>query len=54
MTNIGKRQVYELAAVMIANDMAPGQIVSGWCRSQEALDAMQAGILNADPWVLDE
>ena len=54
MTPAGKRQMYELGALMAANDLRPGRIVvSRWCRNQETLEAMRAGMLDADPTVLD-
>ncbi len=55
MTEIGKRQMYELGALMVANDLQPGRIVvSEWCRNQQTLEAMQAGMLDADPTSLDD
>ncbi|MEM8824008.1 MAG: histidine phosphatase family protein [Pseudomonadota bacterium] len=54
MTEIGKRQMYELGALMVANDLRPGRIVvSEWCRNQQTLEAMRAGMLDADPSALD-
>ncbi len=54
MTELGKRQMYELGALMVANDLRPGRIVvSEWCRNQQTLDAMQSGMVDADPAALD-
>ncbi|MEM7489632.1 MAG: hypothetical protein AAF390_10975 [Pseudomonadota bacterium] len=54
MTEVGKRQMYELGALMVANDLRPGRIVvSEWCRNQQTFDAMQAGMLDADPNALE-
>ncbi|WP_308916569.1 hypothetical protein [Jannaschia sp. LMIT008] len=54
MTEPGKRQMYELGALMVAHDLRPGRIVvSDWCRNQETLDAMRRGMLDADPAALD-
>ncbi|MBM2576271.1 hypothetical protein JQC91_08130 [Jannaschia sp. Os4] len=54
MTDAGKRQMYELGALMVANDLVPGRIVvSDWCRNQETLEAMRAGMLDADAAALD-
>ncbi len=53
-TDIGKRQMHRLDAWLIANGLTPGQIVvSEWCRNQQTLDAMSAGMLNADQAALD-
>jgi broad specificity phosphatase PhoE len=54
MTEAGKRQMYELGALLVANDLRPGRIVvSQWCRNQQTLEAMRAGMLDADPASLD-
>jgi broad specificity phosphatase PhoE len=54
MTEIGKRQMYELGALFVANDLRPGRIVvSEWCRNQQTLEAMRAGMLDADAGALD-
>ncbi|MEM8849646.1 MAG: histidine phosphatase family protein [Pseudomonadota bacterium] len=54
MTEVGKRQMYELGALIVANDLRPGQIVvSQWCRNQQTLEAMRAGMLDADPTALE-
>ncbi|MEM7642669.1 MAG: histidine phosphatase family protein [Pseudomonadota bacterium] len=54
MTEAGKRQMYELGALIVANDLRPGQIVvSQWCRNQQTLEALQAGMLDVDPTALD-
>ena len=54
MTDRGKRQMYELGALMVAHDLRPGRIVvSDWCRNQETLAAMRSGMLDADGASLD-
>lgn len=54
MTEEGKRQMYELGALMVAKDLRSGHVVaSDWCRNQETLAAMRAGMLDADPAALD-
>ena len=54
MTETGKRQMFELGALMVANDLRPGRIVvSDWCRNQETLEAMRAGMTEVDPAALD-
>lgn len=54
MTETGKRQMYELGALMVANDLIPSRIVvSEWCRNQQTLEAMRGGMLDADPTALD-
>lgn len=48
MTEEGKRQMYELGALLVANDLRPGRIVvSDWCRNQQTLEAMRAGMTDA-------
>ncbi|KIT17332.1 histidine phosphatase family protein [Jannaschia aquimarina] len=55
MTEVGKRQMYGLGALLVANDLRPGRIVvSDWCRNQQTLDAMRDGMLDADPAALDD
>lgn len=55
MTNDGKRQMYELGALLVANDLRPGRIiVSDWCRNQETLEAMRAGMADARTNALDD
>jgi hypothetical protein len=54
MTEAGKRQMYELGALLVANDLRPGRIVvSEWCRNQETWEAMRAGMLDAQEGALD-
>jgi broad specificity phosphatase PhoE len=54
MTETGRRQMYELGALMVANDLRPGRIVvSQWCRNQQTLESMLAGMRDADPAALD-
>ena len=54
MTELGERQMYELGALMVANGLSPGRIVaSQWCRNQQTLEAMRAGMLDADPDALN-
>lgn len=55
MTEEGKQQMRELGILMVANDIVPGRIaVSQWCRNQQTLDALRAGMLDADPKALDD
>jgi hypothetical protein len=54
MTDVGRRQMYELGALLAANDLMPGRIaVSEWCRNQQTLESLRAGMLDADPASLD-
>ena len=54
MTEDGKREMFELGALLVANDLRPGRIVvSQWCRNQETLEAMRAGMEAVDPNALD-
>ena len=40
---------------MVAHDLRPGEIVvSDWCRNQETLEALRAGMTDADPAALDD
>ncbi|MEM9796416.1 MAG: histidine phosphatase family protein [Pseudomonadota bacterium] len=55
MTEAGKRQMYELGALLVANDLRPGRIVvSDWCRNQQTLEAMREGMTDADASALDD
>ncbi|WGH77694.1 histidine phosphatase family protein [Jannaschia ovalis] len=55
MTDVGKRQMYELGALMVANELKPGRIlVSEWCRNQQTLDAMRDGMAMVDDAALDD
>lgn len=54
MTPEGIEQMRDLGALIVANDLRPGRIVvSDWCRNQQTLEAMRAGMLDADPEALD-
>ncbi|WP_222101796.1 SixA phosphatase family protein [Jannaschia seosinensis] len=53
-TETGRRQMYELGALMVANHLTPGRIVaSEWCRNQQTLEAMLDGMRDADPDALE-
>ena len=55
MTEDGKREMFELGALLAANDLTPGHIVvSDWCRNQQTLAAMREGIRAADPDAPDD
>ena len=55
MTEDGKREMRELGSLMVVNDVVPGRIVvSEWCRNQETLEALRAGMLASDPSALDD
>lgn len=54
MTPEGQRQMYEMGALMVANDLVPGRVVvSRWCRNQQTFEALREGMLVADPQALD-
>ncbi len=55
MTDEGKSRMRQLGTLLVANEIVPGRIaVSEWCRNQETLDALSAGMTAAMPGVLDD
>ncbi|MGB3556505.1 MAG: hypothetical protein WBA25_17895 [Jannaschia sp.] len=54
MTPEGQRQMFELGALMVANELTPGRIfVSQWCRNQQTLAALRDGMEMTDANALD-
>ena len=54
MTPDGQRQMYEMGALLVANDIVPGKIiVSRWCRNQQTFEALREGMLATDAGALD-
>lgn len=54
MTETGQREMFELGALLVANELKPGAIVvSEWCRNQQTLDALRDGMAMVDEDALD-
>ncbi len=54
LTADGQDQMRQLGALLVVNDLRPGQImVSEWCRAQQTYLGLETGMLDADMKALD-